>query len=360
MRGPGAGGIALPALFSFLLSAAAPGPVAASGQPVSAAADPALVVGLLLPPDEPEARSIRRGAEAAVAEANGPGRPVRLAVRGRQGAWGSDASEAARLLEDDGATALVAPPGGAATHLALQVAGRTGIPVASLSPDGSVTRTALPWMVRVAPSTSDEARALLRALPSVRWIAFVPEGRPGREAARDLAEGGGSAIVRVVEVSAPPSPRRLRELLSEARAGGALLWLDAAPAARLAVSLRGAGFTGALAGPMRLGSPSFASDAAGAAEGFVVPAFPPGGSPDFARRFRALHGEDPTPAASLAHDATALLVGLLARPGGAARDAFPLSTPFDGATGSLRFDRSGNRIVSLEPRRWRGGRLVGL
>lgn len=304
---------------------------------------------------------IRRGAEDAIAEANGGRNAVRLAVRGRQGPWGSDASEAARLLEDDGAAALVAPPGGAASHLVLQVAGRTGVPVASLCPDGSVTRTALPWMVRVAPSTSDEARALLGERPGGRWLAFVPGGRAGREASSDLRAQGRDGSVKVVEAPSPASSGRVRTILSRVRPDGILVWLDAAPAARLAASLREVGFKGTLAGPMALGSPSFATAAGGAAEGFVVPTF--AGHPDsgaFARRYRTLHGVDPTPAAALAHDATALLAGLLRNSGNAARGAFPLLVPFPGVTGLLRFDRAGNRVVSLEARRWRGGRLARL
>src|SRR5512140_995317 len=148
----------------------------------------ALVVGLLLPPDEPEAASIRKGVLAAVAEANAAGGPeVVLKIRGRNGPWGSDAAEAARLVEEDGASVLIAPPDGAATHLVLQVSGRTGVPVLTLCPDSSVTRTAVPWVARVVPSATDEARAVFARTRAARWLAIVPSARAGRETAHDLA-----------------------------------------------------------------------------------------------------------------------------------------------------------------------------
>ena len=70
------------------------------------------------------------------------------------------------MVLDDGAQALIAPPNGAATHLALQVAGRTAVPVISLCADSSVSRTGVPWMVRIAPTTIEEARFLLAGLIS--------------------------------------------------------------------------------------------------------------------------------------------------------------------------------------------------
>ncbi|MFI5180057.1 MAG: ABC transporter substrate-binding protein [Thermoanaerobaculia bacterium] len=324
-----------------------------------------VVIGLLVPPEETEGISVRRGAELAVAEANEmPGPPLKLAVRGRKGTWGSDATEAARLLEEDGAAALLAPPGGAATHLVLQVAGRTGVPVASLCPDGSVTRTALPWMVRVSPSTADEARVIFSGTGATRWLAFVPPARAGREAGHDLqaAAPKGQTVKAVETAEALEPPETLRTLLSSLRPDGVLLWLDPATAGRLARALRAAGFAGVLAGPSRLVTPAFEAAAGSAAEGLAVAvsgnfgAVPHAG---FERRYRDLFGSAPDITAALAHDAAALLIGLV-RPGGAevARRAFPLTRTFPGSTGLLSFDGSGNRVVSLELRRYRDGRLV--
>jgi ABC-type branched-subunit amino acid transport system substrate-binding protein len=333
--------------------------------PAARAADgAALVVGLLLPPDEPEAAGIRQGTLAAAEEANeGPGPRVTVAVRGKTGAWGSDASEAALLVMDDGAGALIAPPSGAASHLVLQVSGRTAVPVASLCPDASVTRASIPWMVRVAPSTLDEARALFAGAAASRWLVFVPAGRAGREAANDLASAAGKkSIARTVETDGLLAGAALRGIVASARPDAILVWLDALPAGRLVRALRAAGFAGIVAGPMRLASPAFAAEAGPAADGLLVPAVAPeaGAAPAaFASRYRRLFGTDPGPAAALAHDAALLLFDALRQEGAAgARNAFPPAGRVPGATGGLAFDRHGNRLVSLQVLRYRDGRLV--
>ncbi|HVO50254.1 MAG TPA: ABC transporter substrate-binding protein [Thermoanaerobaculia bacterium] len=347
------------ALVLTALVAGAPSARGADGAPV--------VVGLLLPPDEPEAAGIRQGTLAAAEEANeSPGPRVTVAVRGKTGAWGSDASEAALLVMDDAASALIAPPSGTASHLVLQVSGRTAVPVASLCPDASVTRTSIPWMVRVVPSTRDEARALFAGTPPAsRWLVFVPPGRAGREAAHDLsssAVAGGRSIVRTVETDGRFPDAALREIVEAARPDAILVWLDAAPASRLVRSLREAGFTGTLAGPMRLASPAFSREAGSSADGLLVPAAAAGGgaaASAFASRYRRLFGTEPGLAAASAHDAAKLLIDTLRKRGSqGARRAFPPAEHVSGATGALAFDRHGNRLVSLQVLRYRDGRLV--
>jgi ABC-type branched-subunit amino acid transport system substrate-binding protein len=337
------------------------------GAPSARAADGTpLVVGLLLPPDEPEGAGIRQGALAAADEANeGFGPRVTVTVRGKAGAWGSDASEAALLVMDDGAGALIAPPSGAASHLVLQVSGRTAVPVATLCPDASVTRTSIPWMVRVAPSTRDEARALFAGTPPAsRWLVFVPPGRAGREAAHDLATSaaaGKRSIERTLETDGRLAEAALRGTVSSVRPDAILVWLDALPAGRLVRSLRAAGFAGVLAGPMRLASPVFVAEAGSAADGMLVPVVAPGGgaaAAAFTSRYRRLFGAEPGPAAAIAHDAAKLLIDALKKEGAAgARRAFPPAGSVPGATGALAFDRHGNRLVSLQVLRYRDGRL---
>lgn len=349
-------------LASLLLAAAFGSPA-----PLPAADRGAVVLGLLLPPDEPRAASIRRGAETAVAEANAkPGPTISLAVRGKRGPWGSDASEAALLVMDDGAQALIAPPDGAAAHLVLQVSGRTAVPVAMLCTDTSVTTASLPWAVRVAPSSLDEAQAIFRGTRAIRWLAVVPAGRAGREAAADLRKGAATerrTIAKVIESRADaPSPSNLREALSHVRPDGVLLWLDAAPAARLARALREAGFAGTVAGPMKLDPATLFALSGTAAEGVVTPTWPaPSGAEraGFEVAYRRLFGEEPDSTATLAHDAALFLIDRVRRSGGdETRRASSPSEPLRGASGPLHFDSFGNRIVPLSLVRGGGGRFV--
>jgi ABC-type branched-subunit amino acid transport system substrate-binding protein len=350
-----------------VIGAARAGSAGAAG---SVGASP-VVVGLLLPPEEPEALSIRQGARAAVEEANeaAAGGGVRIVERGKKGAWGSDASEAALLVMDDGAQALLAPTGGAATHLVLQVSGRTALPVASLCPDASVTRASIPWMVRVAPSTLDEAKTIFGGVPASIWLAFVPEGRAGREASSDLtaaaaaAPAGKRSIGKVVATGDGVIPDgKLRSTLASARPEAVLLWLPPAAAGRMARSLRAAGFKGPIAGPSSLGSRFFAAEAGPSAEGILVPVVDPDAAASaFGARYRRLFGTDPDQAAALAHDAALLLIRALRRADSQGSErSLTAGEPFRGATGLLAFDRHGNRLVQLRLSRYRSGRLASL
>ena len=354
---------------------------------------PPVLIGLLLPPDETEAAGLRRGVQLGVDRANqSPGAKVSLLVRGRVGQWGTDGEEAGRMVLNDGARGLIAPPGGAPSHLALQVAGRTATPVVSLCPDSSVVGTGIPWMVRIVPNTGDEARLLFatfktnRVVPcpprvgrpgvyaanpagrAFRWGALVPNERAGREATSDLRQAAAATscpLENPVEVS--PKLQHLSEITKHVLApqpDGILLWLEATLAGRLAKSLRAAGFKGQFAGPSRLQTADFTTNAGHAAQGFVLPSSVlDTASQSVAARFAADYaqqfGTEPDPTARAAYDAAVLLTDLLRNSGDhSARRAFPITSEQPGASGNLKFDRNGNRLLSLELLQFRDGRFT--
>ncbi len=323
------------------------------------------VIGLLLPPDEPEAAEVREGVALAVAHANRlASNQATLVVRGRVGQWGADGVEAARMVLDDGAVGVVAPPSGAATHLALQIAGRTAVPVISLCPDSSVTQTGVPWMLRVVPSTVQEAQALFSVLntnrpPTARRsLAVVPDGRPGRETTRDLqtaASASGCSLDQVLVLSTPATNlEALAQQVMTQPPDLVLAWLPAQGAGLLARTLRREGFRGTLAGPGRLACPEFIAAAGSGLEGFVVPVIQRSKTPapaancftaDWNKRF----GHQAGPMASFSYDAAMVLLRVAnqAQPG-LLHLSFPLASSEPGITGELKFDSQGNRIVCLE------------
>ena len=322
-----------------------------------------VVIGLLLPPEEAEAASLRAGVLLAVEHANLTSTSsVSLVVRGRTGQWGADAVEAARMVLDDGAQGLIAPPNGAATHLALQVAGRTAVPVISLCADSSVSQTGVPWMVRIAPSTIEEGRFLLASLTADQsdppeWVALVPDGRAGREVSRDLKRAASAAqrkLKRVCEVSSTlTNLESVTAQVMKEHPKGVLLWLDPVPAGRLTRSLREAGFAGTLAGPSRCNSPAFLAASAQASEGFLVPAIvldKPGEARllSFQTAFRQRYGIEGDLTAAEGYDAVRLLVHLLGKYDSQSLPrAFPLAFSLPGASGDLSFDAEGNRKIAL-------------
>jgi ABC-type branched-subunit amino acid transport system substrate-binding protein len=328
-----------------------------------------LVIGLLVPPEEPLAASLRDGATLGVEQANqSTGTHVSLVIRGRAGQWGADGVEAARMVTDDGALGLIAPPDGAATHLVLQVSGRTAVPVISLCADSSVSQTGVPWMVRIVPRTVDEAKILFAGIHASHWIAVIPDGRAGREVARDLKEAAtnnGCVIEKMIEVnlSFTNTARLCKQILAN-QPDAVLLWLDAANAGKLAKALRAAGFTGTFAGPSRLQAAEFAGAAGDAMEGLQVPG--PIFEKDvmtvfqnFTSTFRTRFGHEPDPTAAAACDAAAVLIHVLRQTGDRpAHEAFPLRFSLGGATGILAFDSQGNRKLKLQLLEAHGGQFV--
>lgn len=335
-------------------------------EPVISSQRTKILIGFLLPPGEPLSLSLTQGASLGVHQANEqPGLPVNLVVRGAAGQWGTDGVEAARMATDDEANALIASPSGAATHLALQVAGRTGVPVISLCADSSVTRTGVRWTARVAPSTLQEAGALFSHFrdPSLKkpvrdWVALVPTGRPAREVRKDLgqaAEISGISAPRTLEVDGTSATLRLiSKQVFLSKVEGVLLWLSPSLAGSTAKGLREAGFSGALAGPGWLRSPDFLT-AAGPAGEQCVTAVPALSHDDelrfgrFAQDYRTRFGGMPDMLAALSYDAAYLLVHLLREAGDRpAHQVFPITSDLPGVTGVLTFDSEGNRKVRLQ------------
>jgi ABC-type branched-subunit amino acid transport system substrate-binding protein len=322
-----------------------------------------LVIGLLLPPEQSESASIRDGVTLAVEEANtNPAAHVRLVTRGRVGQWGADAVEAARMVTDDGATGLIAPPNGAATHLLLQVAGRTAVPVLSLCADASVTQTGVPWMLRLVPTTVQEAHALLRGLQndgratSKRCIALVPDGRAGREITRDLKHAFANTdfmLEKVIELK--PATNEFKSITRQVlnvQAGVALIWLDPIPAGTAVKALRTAGFQGTLAGPGRLHSAEFLTSAGKASEGFLFTELTLDAADEakfhaFRTAFQHRFEHEPDPISTFSYDAASLLIHILETSGAQASRAFPLRISWPGASGRLSFDAQGNRSAEF-------------
>lgn len=347
-----------------------------AGKPDPAHADaslPPLTIGLLLPPEEAEAESLRRGAEIGLEQANRDlGVRAKLLVRGRFGQWGTDGEEAASMVLDEGVRGLITPPGGAPAHLALQVSGRTATPVISLCADSSVLGAGIPWLVRLVPGTQAEAGLLVASVKRVsasqdfHWCALVPPERPGREAASDLAKAAAKAggLLDKTMALAPllGNWNDLCQDLLVRKPDGILLWLDPVVAGKAVKSLRQAGYGGVLAGPSHLQGSAFGTEAGSAAEGFLLPAIAQDEASQAVRRdfeadFQVRHGTVPDVTAARARDAVALLLAGLSQAGEDSFRAFPPAHSKPGASGPLQFERGGNRVAKLELLEFQNGRF---
>ena len=167
----------------------------------AAGSDPRLKIGLLTRPDEPCYQSLCRAASLAVSNWNASAAaPVTLLIRGRPGQWGTDGDEAVVLALDEGVDIIVASPDGAVTHQALQVAGRTQVPVLSLCADTSVTKTGVPWAARIVQAPVTKHPCIFgspKGNPVRDWVVLLPAERRGREIAHDLVSSAQSSGKRM-------------------------------------------------------------------------------------------------------------------------------------------------------------------
>jgi hypothetical protein len=165
----------------------------------------------------------------------------------------------------------------------------------------------VPWVVRIVPSTVDQARGVFARARVVRWLAIVPAARAGREAARDLLAAAGERLrLETLEAGSWSNRDDLRQRLSTAGPEAVLVWLASAREGGVVVALRAVGYTGSVVRRSQAAAPleAYARDAAGLA----------------VRVLRGPHGSEP-------------------------RLAFPFTGTFVGATGRLTFDSNGNRIL---------------
>jgi len=332
-----------------------------------------LRLGIVAPPGEEDSASLLRGARLAVADSNeaAPG-TVTLEVRGEAGQWGTAGNDAVFLARDRMVDAIIAPSDGGDSHLVLQVSGRTQVPVASVSPDSSVTESGVPWAVRVVPRTDQEVGALIesqkRGPHAPTWWAIAPPGRPGRAIRRDLGRAVRATDARLERIleeggPGPVSIWAVQPILS-ASPGGVLVWLPPSKAGNVVAALRASGFRGCIAGPGSIDAPGFFAAAGAAADGVLVAKFAlDEGSCArlelFEKRFTRMFGAPPDSSAAAAYDAALVLIEDLRRAGDTpAYRRFPPAATTPGVTGEIQFDASGNRTGALQVLACQQGRFV--
>jgi ABC-type branched-subunit amino acid transport system substrate-binding protein len=132
----------------------------------------AAVIGMILPlrgPQESKGKSLLAAAQLALEleQSRAPlpdGRKLALVVRDESGPWGQVSTEILKLIEQDHALVLLTSTNGNSAHLAEQIANKISIPILTLASDPTTTETNVPWLFRLGPSDTDQARAFCRQI----------------------------------------------------------------------------------------------------------------------------------------------------------------------------------------------------
>jgi branched-chain amino acid transport system substrate-binding protein len=321
-------------------------------------------IGFILPlggPHLDEGQGLLQAAQLALEdEAASPlpeGRRISLVPRDQNGLWGRTSSEVVHLVYEDQAVAIVTALDGGSAHIAEQVANKVGIPVVTLSTDPTTTQINLPWIFRLGPTDTQQARAFARDIYVARKleqvVLIVENGHDGRV-------GGGEFQKAARQLNAPPllqlpidpadwSPGALIRQIIARRPQALVFWTGHETAAKLVPPLSKAFPMApiylcqeASQGRFDPGSTNIWVAAPGLEEHAL--------RESFEKRYRARAGVSPAPAAAQAYDAVRLLAAALRRSGpnrARLRDALADLPRFSGASGVISFDHAGNDLSAV-------------
>jgi branched-chain amino acid transport system substrate-binding protein len=349
-------------------------------------------LGLLAPlsgPRQAEGEALRRGAELAIEEENAAalpaGRRLALAIADESGPWGRASSQAASLLFEEHALAIVTSADGGSAHLAEQLANKFSVPILTLSSDATTTEINLPWIFRLGPTDAVEARAFAQDIYHRRKLERVAllvqedhDGRLGGEEFVRAAHGlNAPAPIRITVGPALGDGKTLVPLLDKDGEGvvmatlraveAVVIWSDAAAAGLILPRLerdlpsapiylcRKAAQTQPLLFPHSL-SAGLSLVGRGAEPGGVWMAAADSAFVGvFAKRYHERFGEDPGMGAAQAYDAVRILAASLRLSGpnrARLRDALAEVSGFPCASGTVSFDHAGNNISLAGAARW--------
>jgi len=220
--------------------------VAYHGPAVSAEkelSDGAAVIGIILPlkgAQQTEGKALLAAAQLAIEEeqATGPladGRRVELAARDESGPWGQASMEILKLFEQDHALAILTSANGTSAHLAEQIANKISVPILTLASDPTTTEANVPWLFRIGPSDTDQARAFCRHIYGdlrLRKVLLVEQadhdGRTGGAEFEKAANAANApAPLRVEVTDSSETLESLRELLQKNEPDAVVVWSDA-------------------------------------------------------------------------------------------------------------------------------------
>jgi branched-chain amino acid transport system substrate-binding protein len=327
-------------------------------------------------PDDPEFGDYWRGAVLALEQENAAGgyrgKPFRLQASWSESPWKAGVVGVARLVNENGAWAVIGGVDGTTTHLAVQLALKSNFLL--LSP-GSTDVTAddanVPWLFSLSPSDEQLSLGIAGAVSTAtsgRPFAVVAstdhDGHAALVSVRRALAAKRLAPATVVEFgTAEPDFAELAAGLLRENPRVLVVLAPSAVAGHLVAAVREAGWAGTIVGGATLGRAAFSRSAGAAAEGVLawVPADAERGGAPIASRFEARWGGPPDEEACRGYDAVRLVAAAVRRAGlnrVRIRDSIRELAPWPGACGPVRWNVLGRNDDLVRPARWVGGRLL--
>lgn len=327
-------------------------------------------------PSHPEAYEMWYAACLAVDQANQAGGykglPFRLVAGWSDNPWGSGVTEVTRMAYVHKVWAIIGGIDGSSTHLAEQVVAKARLTLLSpASTDKTVNLANVPWMFSCLPADHLLTPVLAKAIAShVEKRPFLLVSAVDHdshlfavELVKSLAQ---YHLTPFYHFEFNPKERDFTELVERivrTRAHALILIADGKPSAHLIRAVREKDFTGLIFGGPCMGRISFLKQADKAAEGVIFPLLYTAGesSKDFEEKFTSRFGHCPDYVAAHSYDAVRLLISAIRKAGlnrARIRDAVSELSPWNGVTGTIKWDSLGgnNRAVRLGT--VRDGRII--
>jgi len=334
-------------------------------QPSTHPASKSIVLGLLL--EDSTMVEARYGAQFAVNEINRNGgienKQIVLSVKSMEGPWGVGSKKAVDLVFDQKAWALIGLLNGRNSHLVEQVAAKTDIPfVSAWAADPTLSKAYVPQFFNCVPNSEQQGRAILNDLlekhKSEEWILVSDENYDSQiavESLKKLDDFHKNPASDELKCNSSEDFDALIQKISEKNPKALVVYCKPELSLDLIRFLRVRGVRLPVYSSLSLLDERtysrLVSDYFEEVYFFDYGTWMTDRDSDFVRQFHNEYGRDPGAMAANAYDAIQILAQALVK-----SDSDPKKlkqslskTSYKGKTGTIEFDRFGNRKSTLPP-----------
>lgn len=335
--------------------------------------DAAVRIGLLV--QDKESLSATLGAELAVKLSNrsleNGESPIELVIRSMEGPWGTGSKQAVDLIFEENVWALLGSHDGRNAHLVEQVATKSQVVfVSAWTSDPSLSYAFVPWFYNCVPTDLQQAEALINEIYERRKSGKVTIVHDGEYDSRQSL----NSFLKEIKTRQKPVPEqlsyddfknsleKLSEKLRNSDADAIILFCRPSVSHDLYTHIRHDKINNNVFGSLYLldedklsGQQLKAYD-----NDLLIPSgtWSPAESLMFISEYKKEYGKAPGIVAAYAFDATNILIRAIRIAGSDDREKIQkalTSINHSGVTGSIQFDKWGNRSDKIEIRQSKNG-----